>query len=101
MLTQVSIFPVGKGESLTKEVSLAVNEVDKSGLDYRLTSMGTIIEGEWDEVMKVIKKMRDKLMENSDRVYVTISVDDRKDKRRRIEAKVKSVEEILKKSLKK
>ena len=101
MLAQVSIFPVGKGESLTKEVSLAVNEVDKSGLDYRLTSMGTIIEGEWDEVMKVITKMRDRLLESSTRIYLTISIDERKDKRRRIEAKVKSVEEVLKKSLKK
>lgn len=101
MLAHVSIFPVGKAESLGPFIAEAVNEIDKSGLDYRVTSMGTTIEGEWDAVMKVVKRMRDKMLKRSDRVYLTISIDDRKGKARRIESKVKSVENILGKQLRK
>ncbi len=101
MLAIISIFPLGKGDSLTPYVAEALKEIDKSGLDYRLTAMGTILEGEWDAVMKVIGKVRERLLQKSDRIYMTVSIDDRKDKRRRIETKVKSVEEALKKTLKK
>ena len=101
IIANVSLFPVGPGESLGKIVAEAVAEVDKSGLDYRLTAMGTIIEGEWNDVMKLIKRMRDRIAKKSARVYLTISIDDRGDKRRRIEAKIKSVENALSKTLKK
>jgi len=101
MLAIVSVFPLGKGTSVSKYVAEALEEVDKSGLDYRLTAMGTILEGEWEEVMKVLKKMHDRVLKSSDRVYMSVTIDDRKDKRRRIESKVKSVEAVLGKSLKK
>jgi len=101
MLALISVFPLGKGASVGKYVAEAIEEADKSGLDYRLTAMGTILEGEWDGIMKVLKKMRDRVLKSSDRVYISIVIDDRADKRRRIESKVKSVEAILGKSLKK
>ena len=101
MIAIVNIFPFGKGESLGAIVAEAVEEVDKSGLDYRLTAMGTIIEGEWDPVMRLIKRMRDRVAKKSPRVYLTIAIDDRKDKRRRLEAKIKSVEHSLSKTLRK
>lgn len=101
MLVQVSLFPLGKGESVSKFVAEAVDEVDKSGLDYRITAMGTVIEGDWDPIMKLLKKMHARMMKQADRVYMTIAIDDRKDRRRRIEGKVKAVEEILGKTLKK
>ena len=101
MIANISIFPVGKEESLSLFVSEAVDLADRSGLDYRLTAMGTIVEGEWDVVMKLIKKMRDRMLKKAHRVYLTVSIDDRNDKRRRLESKVKSVENHLSKSLKK
>lgn len=101
MIAIVSVFPFGKGESMSAIVAEAVDEADKSGLDYRLTAMGTILEGEWDEVFRTIKRMRDRVAKKSPRVYLTIAVDDRKDKRRRLEAKTKSVENSLSKSLRK
>ena len=101
MIAMVSIFPFGKTESLGAIVAEAVDEADKSGLDYRLTAMGTIIEGEWDPVMKLIKRMRDRVAKKSPRVYLTIAIDDRKGKHRRLEAKIKSVENVLSKSLRK
>ena len=101
MLAQVSIFPLGKGESVSKYIAEAVNEIDRSGLDYRITSMGTVIEGEWDPIMKLLKKIQEKMLKHSERVYMTIAIDERKDRRRRIEAKVKAVEDILGKTLRK
>ena len=101
MIAIVSVFPFGKGESMGAIVAEAVDEADKSGLDYRLTAMGTIIEGEWDDVLKLIKRMRDRVAKRSPRVYLTIAIDDRKDKRRRLESKLKSVENALSKSLRK
>lgn len=99
IIANISVFPIGKGPGLSEYVAAAVDEADKSGLDYRLTAMGTIVEGEWDEVMKLMKKMRDRVLKKSDRVYLAVTLDDRKDKRRRLEAKVKSVEDRLSKSL--
>ena len=101
VIANISIFPLGKGESLSGFVAQAVEEVDKSGLDYRLTAMGTLVEGEWGEVMTLVKKMRDRLLKKSNRLYLNITIDERGDKRRRLESKIKSVERILHKSLKK
>ena len=101
MLAQVSVFPIGKGCSMSKVVAEAVDEIDKSGLDYRLTAMGTVIEGEWDEVMKVIKKARERVLKRSDRVYITIAIDERKGRRPRMDSKVRIVEDVLHKNLRK
>ena len=101
MLASVSIFPVGKGVSVGAYVAEAVDIVDRSGLDYRLTAMGTVIEGDWDAVLAVVKKMRDRMLKRAERVYLTLSIDDRADKRRHIESKVKRVEGLLSKNLRK
>ncbi|MEK6537850.1 MAG: MTH1187 family thiamine-binding protein, partial [Nitrospirota bacterium] len=73
---------------------------DKSGLEYRLNPMGTVIEGEWDEVLDVVKKCFDRMRKDCDRITTTIKVDYRKGKSGRITAKIESVEKKLKKKLK-
>ena len=101
MLAQVSVVPLGVGVSLSRYVADALYEIDGSGLDYRLTAMGTVIEGNWDQVMGVLRKVHDRLFQESERLLMYVSLDDRKDKPSRIGAKVKAVEEILGKVLKK
>ncbi|GAB5046840.1 MTH1187 family thiamine-binding protein [Thermodesulfovibrio sp. TK110] len=101
MLAQFSIVPLGAGVSVSEYVAKVIKIVDDSGIPYKLHAMGTIIEGDWDEIMDLIKKCRDALMEEVERVVIDIKIDDRKDARGRIEAKVKSVEEKLGKSVKK
>lgn len=101
IIANISVFPIGKGSSMSESVSAAVEEADRSGLDYRLTAMGTIVEGEWDEVFRLVKKMRERVLKKAERVYLAVTVDDRNDKHRRLEAKVKSVETRLSKSLRK
>ena len=102
MLAQLSIVPLGVGVSISRYVADALAEIDQSGVDYRLTAMGTILEGDWDQIMAVLKKVHDRILAESDRVLMSISLDDRKDKlTHRIEAKVEAVEEALGKVLKK
>ncbi|ACI20720.1 MULTISPECIES: MTH1187 family thiamine-binding protein [Thermodesulfovibrio] len=100
MIAQFSIIPLGVGVSVSQYVAKVIKVVDESGLPYRLHAMGTIIEGEWDEVIGLIKKCRDILMNEVERVVIDIKIDDRKGAKGRIEAKIKSVEEKLGKPLK-
>jgi len=101
MLAQLSVVPLGQGVSVSRHVATALEIIDQSGLDYRLTAMGTVIEGEWDSVMSVLKDVHDRLLKDSDRVLMYVSLDDRKDKGKRIDAKVEVVEKMLGKKLKK
>ncbi len=73
--------------------------VYESGINYKLHSMGTILEGDWDEILKLIKKCHERTLEDSDRVLTTITIDDRKGKLGRIVGKVQSVEGKLGKEL--
>ena len=101
MLAEFSIVPVGVGSSIGDQLAEVLRIVDESGLPYKINPMGTVIEGEWDEVMKLVKKCHKTVMKNGERAVTTISIDDRKGKPNRIEAKVKSIERRLGKSLKK
>ncbi len=101
MLAEFSIVPLDKGESLSEYVSKVLDLVDESGLEYKLTPMGTIVEGDWDEVMNLIKKCHHTMREHSDRVETKIIIDDRKGAKNRITGKIESVEKKLGKKLKK
>ncbi|MEZ0361476.1 MAG: MTH1187 family thiamine-binding protein [Hydrogenobacter sp.] len=90
----VSMTPLGKEESVSKYVARVVDIIDKSGLDYVLTPMGTIIEGEdWDDVMNVLKKGFEALKEDCNRLSIVIKMDYRKGRTKGLVSKVKSVEE--------
>ncbi len=95
VLAELSMFPVDKGESVSQYVTEAVKVIRNSGLDYSLGPMGTCIEGDWDEVIKVISDCFNVLKEKSNRVYMVLKVDYRKGKENRIASKVSSVLEKL------
>ncbi len=101
MLAEFSIIPVGKGSSIGDDIAKVLKIVDNSGLSYKINPMGTVVEGKWDDVTRLIKKCHHAVLKGGERVVTTISIDDRKGKPNRIESKVKSVEKRLKKSLKK
>lgn len=101
MLIEFSIVPIGVGSSIGDQLAEVLKIVDSSGLQYKVNPMGTVIEGEWDDVMKIIKKCHKTVMKNGERAITTISIDDRKGKPNRIEEKVKSIERRIGKSLKK
>jgi uncharacterized protein (TIGR00106 family) len=101
MLAEVSIIPIGIGSSIGDKLAEVLKIIDASGLPYKVNPMGTVIEGEWDEVMNLIKKCHEALMKIGERTLTTITLDDRKGKPNRIEEKVKSIEKRLGKNLKK
>lgn len=101
MLIEFSIVPIGVGSSIGDQLAEVLKIVDESGLPYKVNPMGTVIEGEWDEVMKLIKKCHKTVMKKGERALTTITIDDRKGKPNRIDEKVKSIEKRIGKSLKK
>ena len=100
-MIKFSIIPIGSGSSIGDQLAKVLKIVDASGLSYKVNPMGTVIEGSWNDVMKLIKKCHDAVMRTEDRVYTTISIDDRKGMPGRIEGKVKSLEKRIGKQLKK
>ena len=75
-------------------------DIDKSGVDYRLNPMGTVLEGEWDEVFGVVKKCYERMRKDCGRISCTIKVDYRKAAKGRLSGKVASVEKRLKRAIK-
>jgi uncharacterized protein (TIGR00106 family) len=55
VLLEFSIYPTDKGISVSSYVSRILDYIDKSGVTYQLTPMGTILEGEWNDVSDVVK----------------------------------------------
>jgi len=95
MLAQISITPVGTGEETKELIAKTLTIIKDSELDYQLTSMGTIIEGEWDEVIALAKKCHDELKQYADRLSTNILIDDRKDLKNRLKGNVLDVEYAL------
>jgi uncharacterized protein (TIGR00106 family) len=93
MLAEFSIIPIGKEESLSSYVAKAIEIVHQSGLEYRINPMGTIIEGDWDVIMDLIKKCHETIKKESNRVITTITIDDRTVSGPRMDRKIRSVEE--------
>lgn len=101
MLAEFSIIPIGAGSSIGDQLAEVLRIVDASGLPYKINPMGTVVEGEWDEVIRLIKKCHKTVMKSGERAVTTISIDDRKGKPNRLDQKVKSIEKRIGKSLKK
>jgi len=101
MLIGFSVVPLGMGSSIGDQVAEVMEIVDASGLPYKVNPMATVLEGEWDEVMNLVKICHAAVMKSAERVVTTISIDDRRGGPKRIEEKVKSVERRIGKSLKK
>ena len=100
MVVNFSVVPIGKESSLSAKVAEVLKIVSESEIDYKLHSMETLLEGEWDEILRLIKKCHKNILKDSDRVLTTITIDDRKGRTGRIAGKVKSVEKKLGKKLK-
>jgi uncharacterized protein (TIGR00106 family) len=100
VLLEFSMSPLGKGESVSKFVSRSLDIIDKSGVPYRLNPMGTVLEGEWDEVFAVVRQCYERMKKDCNRISCSIKVDYRKGHSGRLVSKVASVEKTLKRSIK-
>ena len=100
VLLEFSMSPMGKGESVGKYVARSLAIVDKSGVEYRLNPMGTVLEGDWDEVFGVVKRCYERMKQDCNRISCSIKVDYRRGAQGRLSAKVASVEKRLGRKLK-
>jgi uncharacterized protein (TIGR00106 family) len=93
----VTVVPLGTATpSVSKYVAGVERVLRDSGLKHELTGMGTIIEGDLDAILPVIRKMHEQPFgEGVHRVSTSIRIDDRRDKTGSIEGKVRSVKEKL------
>ncbi|MFA6850424.1 MAG: MTH1187 family thiamine-binding protein [Selenomonadaceae bacterium] len=96
-LIAVAISPCGTGEELSAEVAQVVKVIRESGLPSHTTSMFTEIEGEWDEVMKVVKDAAFVLAEKGIRTEVVLKADIRPGFTNMMHTKVEKVNTILEK----
>lgn len=97
VIVEISIVPIGTGSTeLSKYIAPCVSILENhKDLKYRLTSMGTIIEGPLARVLDVVKLMHEVPFEAGvSRVLTTIKIDDRRDTKASMDKKVESVLEI-------
>jgi len=90
LIAEFTIVPIGTGESLSAAVAEAFEIIEASGLTYEHHAMGTNLEGGWDDVMATIKACRERLLVTSNRVSISIKIDDRKGRGDRLTRKVPS-----------
>jgi uncharacterized protein (TIGR00106 family) len=95
MLIAFSITPLGTGEGVGEIVAEAVRVVRESGLPNQTDAMFTSVEGEWDEVMGVLKKAVDAVSERAPRVSLVLKADIRPGVTDGLTSKVETIERHL------
>lgn len=100
VLLEFSMSPLDKGESVGEFVARSLDIVDRSGIPYRINPMGTVVEGEWEQVMAVVKLCYQAMRQDCKRITCSIKIDAREGHDNRLKAKVASVEDRLGRKLK-
>jgi uncharacterized protein (TIGR00106 family) len=95
MIVAFSVTPLGVGESVGEYVADAVRVVRESGLPNRTDAMFTSVEGEWDEVMEVVRRAIDVVAARAPRVSVVIKADVRAGVTDGLTSKVETLERHL------
>ncbi len=93
----VSITPLGTGTTSVSRYVAGVERILRgTALTHQLTAMGTIIEGDLDEILAVVRRMHEHpFTEGAVRVSTLVKIDDRRDKPHTIAGKMRSVEDKL------
>ena len=95
MLVAFSVTPLGVGDAVGEYVADAVRVVRDSGLPNRTDAMFTTVEGDWDEVMAVVKRAVDAVAAKAPRISVVLKADIRPGVTGALTAKVDSLERHL------
>jgi len=98
-LLEFSMFPTSsdgrEGSSVSKQVSKIIDVIDRSGVPYQLTPMGTVVEASSMKEALGIVELAYEQLENCDRVYSSLKFDIRKNCENRLKTKIESVEKVL------
>lgn len=96
MIIELSIIPIGVGESLSTYVAAVMRVIEESGLSYESHSMGTNIECDWDDITPLVKKCHDELKKMGvRRISTTVRISERTDKPYTMAGKMKSLKEKM------
>ncbi|ATE56987.1 MULTISPECIES: MTH1187 family thiamine-binding protein [Actinosynnema] len=96
MLVAFSVSPLGgESDSVAEAVAEAVRVVRESGLPNETNAMFTLVEGEWDEVMDVVKRATEAVRARAPRVSLVLKADIRPGHTGQMTAKVDRVEQHL------
>lgn len=95
VLLEFSMAPAGQGESYSAAVARILDVIDRSGVPYQLTPMGTILEGEWVDVMQVVTDCFETLAADFNRVGAHLKIDWRRGPAGRLKSKTAKVEQQL------
>lgn len=92
-LMEFTLIPLDKGASFSKYVAGTLNVVKGSGLDYRLNPMGTVVEGDWNQLLDLLSACVRNLEKDSDRISLSVKFDIRKGVTGALDGKIKSVQD--------
>jgi uncharacterized protein (TIGR00106 family) len=95
MLIAFSLTPLGVGEGVGEALAPAIKVVRDSGLPNQTNAMFTLIEGEWDEVMAVVKQACDAVAEHAPRISMVLKADLRPGVTDGLTSKVARMERLL------
>ena len=97
-VVELTLVPIGTQKtSCSPYVAAAYDAVkDNDKVEIRLNPMGTVLEGDIDELFACVRKMQEAVFAaGAERVYSVLKVDDRRDKKASLDQKVNSVMEKL------
>ena len=97
-ILEVSITPLGTGSTSISDYVADCHKIleEEKQINYRLTPMGTILEGDLDVLLRVVRRMHERPFEKgATRVSTQIKIDDRRDTKASMEKKVSSVMQKL------
>jgi len=96
LIVEISFVPIGVGTSLSSYIAKVIKNIEKSGLKYQLTPMGTIVEGEWNEISNLIDYSHNLIFEMGiERIITNIKIDYRLDKKSSMQDKIDSVKKKM------
>ena len=99
VLLEFAMFPTSDecrdGASVSKHVSKIIDAIDKSGISYQLTPMGTVVEASSMKEALGIVELAYEQLEDCERVYSSLKFDIRKNCENRLKTKIESVEKVL------
>ncbi len=100
MLMELTVIPLGRGQSLSAGLAPLIKMIDASGLDYQVTAFGTMVEGSLDQLLDLSRRCHLEARKQADRVLTSLKLDDFGERRGELKGAVERVEKKIGKQVK-
>jgi uncharacterized protein (TIGR00106 family) len=101
MVMELTIIPIGGGRSISGDIADLVKIIEGSGLEYRMTAFGTLVEGSWDQLIALARECHFAVRNKTERVLTMMRIDDYGERTGEIEGAVSRVEQKLGRTVRK